>query len=111
MVKDCFGGKDDAVQAEAALGGTFIHESLLDRMRFFRGTQAFERGNFVTPNSFHGHHAGTNYMTAKNDRAGSALCHSTSELWSAQTNFVCQGEQQRCLGIKVESIKVAVYFE
>src|ERR1051325_6482601 len=42
LVQECLGRHDDAVQAEAALGGLLLDERLLDWMRLFGSADAFK---------------------------------------------------------------------
>src|SRR5436305_4470407 len=45
LIEECLRGQDDAVQAEAALRGTFVDERLLNRMRALRRAETFEGDN------------------------------------------------------------------
>ena len=45
-IEERFGREDDAVHAEPALHGLFINKRLLNRMRFFDGSEPLERRDF-----------------------------------------------------------------
>ena len=57
VVQNCFGGHDDATQAEPALGSPFVDKSLLQRMRLLGCPEALQGDDLVLANRADRHHA------------------------------------------------------
>jgi hypothetical protein len=87
-IQNGFRGQDDTAQAKPALGRAFVDESLLQWMKFLRGSEPLQRGDFILPDSAYRHNAGAHNPAAHNHRAGSALGHTTAKLGPAEAEFI-----------------------
>ena len=98
-------------EAEAALGRFLIDERLLNRVRFFRRSQAIQRRDLLLFYRADWHHAGAHRLPAYEDRAGPALCQAAAELGSAQLQFVAEHIQQRSFRIDLHRVDATVYLQ
>ena len=73
-------GEHYAAEAESTLGGTLVHERLLNRVRFFGSSQTFERRDLLLLDSADRRYAGADRPSVNDDGAGSALPESAAEL-------------------------------
>jgi hypothetical protein len=73
LVDEGLGCHDNGVQAKTALRRLLVDESLLNRMWLGDGTEAVQRGDFVSRDGFDRSDAGANRLTFHNHGAGPAL--------------------------------------
>lgn len=102
FVEQRLGGEDHAAQAEAALRGSFIDKRLLNGMRLFGSSQAFESGDFLLLNGADGSYAGADGLALDEYRTGSALAQAATELRSAQLQVVAEHIKQWAVGIDID---------
>ena len=79
-VQQSFRCKDDAAQAEATLRRLFVDKRLLDRMRFFRGSEPIQRGDVSATHRAHGRPAGPHGPPVHDGRTRPALTQSAAAI-------------------------------
>src|SRR2546425_4450772 len=72
-VEERLGGHDHAVDAVAALHGLLLDESFLERVRFVRGAEPFERGDLLADSPRHRRGARPDRVAVQEDGARPAL--------------------------------------
>src|SRR5690606_25987529 len=95
-------GHDHAVHAEAALGGLFVDEGLLQRMRVLRCSQPLQGRNRGVRHAFDWRNARTDRPSAYVYGACSALPESAAKFWPPQPSVVTEHIEQRRGWIYVE---------
>jgi hypothetical protein len=101
LLEEDFCGEDYATQAESALGGACVDEGLLERVRLFRISQAFERGDLAIFDGADWGDAGTLYFSVDENGAGSALREAATEFGSAEMEFVGEDVEQGSFWVDV----------
>src|SRR6188474_893418 len=89
-IDESFRRQDDAAQTETALRGLLVYECLLNRMRFVRGAQPFERGDIAAGDGLDRRDARPDRLAFDDHRAGAALSEPTAELGTVQGQLVRQ---------------------
>ena len=77
-------------------------------MWLFRGAEAFERGHLGAVERADRRHARSNGASAHNHRARAALSEAAPEFRSVQREVVAQHVEQRCRGIDVDRVSLAI---
>ena len=111
LVEKSFRRQNHAVQAEPALRGLFVDERLLNRMRFFRRAQPFERHDLLAGHSAHRRHAGPHRRAVHDRRTGAALAQAAAELRAAQLQIVAQGIEQGSRGVEIQGVAPPIDLE
>jgi len=110
-VQQSFCGQNHAAQAVSALGGAFLYEGLLNRMRPLRRTQTLECRNGLMANAADRFHTGTNNLRSDHHGASAALRHAAPETGPIQVKLVGQHKQQRSLGIDLDCLALTIHQE
>src|SRR6266404_2695439 len=97
--QQCCRAHDHAAGAVAALGHLMFDEGGLDRMRFRRRPQPFQRGDRLALRIRDGHLAGLHRRAVGEHRAGAALAKAAAELCRRQAE-AAQHIEQRLVGIR-----------
>eukprot|EP01132_Coremiostelium_polycephalum_P020033 gene20034-23819_t len=107
-VEQGLGGHDHAVEAVAALGGLFIDEGLLHRVRGLAGAEAFEGDDVAAHGTRQGEDAGTCSHAVDDHRAGAALPQAAAVFGAVELQVIAQDQQQRGVGHCADFAGVAV---
>ncbi len=108
LVEEGLGGQDDAAQAEAALGGLFVDERLLNRMRLLGCPEALERRDRSRADLADRRDTRADRTSVGEHRARAALALAAAELRPAKGEIVAQDVEQRRRGIDVDRLRASV---
>src|SRR5688572_6047459 len=103
-----FGSHDDAIDAEAALHGLRIDESLLDRMGLLWCAESFECRDLRVADGVDRSHARANRFALDHHRTRPALPEPAAELRPAQPKVVAENKEERCVGIDIHPVTLPV---
>src|SRR2546422_11450054 len=84
LVEQSLGAHDHAVDTVAALHGLLIDEGLLELMHLLAVAQTFQRSDALILRSADLSDAGTDGIAVHDERAGAALRHAATALWSVE---------------------------
>jgi hypothetical protein len=108
-IEDGFRGEDDAAEAIAALGCSFVDKGLLDGVWLFGRAESFEGDDFVSADGAGGFAAGADWFAGDKDRAGAALGEATAEARPGEVEIVVEDVEERGFGIDCHLAWLAVY--
>ena len=111
LVEECFGCQDDAIQTIAALRGLFFDEGFLNGVQPVYRAQPFERDNFKILHRLHRRDAGADRLAFHEDRAGSALAETATELRAVEGEVVTQYIKQRHTEVYFHRVAPTIYFQ
>src|SRR3974377_2248325 len=99
LVEVSLGEHDYAGCAKAALDGTVLHESLLDRVHRPLGRQAFDRGDLRVLSRERQNEAGAHRSAVYQDRTGSTFTGIAPPFGANQSQLVAQDFDQEVAGL------------
>src|SRR5579872_4361076 len=94
--------------AETALRGLFLDESLLDRCRIAERAQAFQCRDLPSGKKQNRCHAGEGGSPIDQHRTSSALAEATAELGCVELQVIPQDVEQRSLRIRIDGVSLSI---